>query len=201
MVRDEIRKEQNSSRFSGVSSIPNHDHDGKNSQPIKAENVIPNTSVTGYVSFASETTYTLNLNSSFTPKMLTAYGIVTGTYSGRAVRGMSFGTALLTPSFYFQKDNERSVQTGHIQFPFKAEGDTSSSGKPAQSSSFFSANRGSNSEFYAGVSEDHIVSINFPTASTIQARVTVVSFSKTAIIINVPVLTPGWEVTLNFVIS
>ncbi len=201
MIQEELVKYQNTSRFSGVQSIPNHSHDGINSAKIKAESIIPSTSVTGFVSFATANTYTLNLNSSFTPRMLTCYGIVTGTLSGNQTRVMTYGTALFTPTFYFQQDTSRTVNTGNLQFPFKAAGDTSLSGKPAQSSSFISVTRGGTSDFYAGVSEDHIVSINIPTTSTIQARATVVDFSRNAIVIDIPILTNGWEITLNFVIS
>lgn len=192
IVREELQRSNNSSRFQ-LNTIPNHIHNGKDSPQIKAENIIPSTSITGFVSFAQVTTYTINLNASFTPKMITTYGIVTGTYLGNQTRVMTFGTALLTPTFYLQEDTSTVVNTGTLQFPFN--------GKPAQSSSFISVTRGGTSDFYAGVSEDHIVSINFPTTSTIQARATVVDFSKSAITIDVPNLTSGWEITLNFVIS
>lgn len=192
IVREEISRSNNSSRFQ-LNTIPNHTHNGIDSLPIKAENIIPSTSITGFVSFAQTTTYTINLNSSFTPKMITTYGIVTGTYGGNQTRVMTYGTALLTPTFYLQANTDTVVDTGTLQFPFND--------KPAQSSSFISVTRGGTSDFYAGVSEDHICSVNFPTTGTIQARATVVGFSRTAITIDIPTLSSGWEITLNFVIT
>jgi len=193
MIREEITRSQNASRFNGIQSIPGHNHDGVNSPQIKEEHIIPGASITGFVSMAQATTYTINLNASFTPRQITAYGIVTGLYSGNQTRVISFGTALLTPTFYLQADTETVVNTGTLQFPFN--------GKPAQSSSFLSVTRGGTSDFYAGVSEDHILSVNFPSTSTIQARATIVNFSKTAITVDVPNLTSGWEITLNYVIT
>lgn len=193
LIRQEIFRANNSSRFNGVTSVVDHHHNGVDAPKIREENIIPSTSITGFVSFAQATTYTINLNASFTPKMITAYGIVTGSYGGNQTRVMTYGTALLTPSFYLQADTDTVVNTGTLQFPFN--------GKPAQSSSFISVTRGGTSDFYAGVTEDHLVSVNFPTSSTIQARLTVVDFSKTAITIEVPTLSSGWEITLNFVIS
>lgn len=193
IVQQEIYRANNASRFNGITAIVDHHHNGVDAPKILAENVVPSTSITGFVSFAQTTTYTINLNASFTPKMITAYGIVTGSYAGQQTRVMTYGTALLTPSFYLQADTTTVVNTGTLQFPFN--------GKPAQSSSFISVTRGGTSNFYAGVSEDHIVSINFPTTNDIQARATVVDFSRSAITIDIPNLTSGWEITLNFVIS
>lgn len=193
LIRQEIFRANNSSRFNGVTAVVDHHHNGIDAPKILEENVVPSTSITGFVSFAQVTTYTINLNASFTPKMITAYGIVTGSYSGNQTRVMTHGTALLSPSFYLQADTDTVVNTGTLQFPFN--------GKPAQSSSFISVTRGGTSDFYAGVSEDHLVSVNFPSSSSVQARLTVVDFSKTAITLEVPTLSSGWEITLNFVIS
>jgi hypothetical protein len=192
IVQQEIARSNSGSRFK-INSIPNHSHNGVDSLQIKEENVIPSTSITGFVSFAQATTYTINLNASFTPKQLQVNGIATGEYSGGQTRVMLVGSAQFTPTFYLQADTDTVVNTGTLQFPFN--------GKPAQSGSFLSVTRGGTSNFYAGVTEDHIVSVNFPTTNTIQARATVTNFSKTSITIDVPVLTSGWEITLNFVIT
>lgn len=190
IVRDEILRNQNSSRF-GVNSIPNHAHTGTDSSSrIKAEDIIPSTSVTGSITFSSVQEYTIQLNASFTPRNIQAYGVVTGT-DGGAVRCLSVGSAQLTPTFYLQPGSSNFVVTGDIQYPFN--------GKPAQSSAYISMERGSNNDFYALVSEDHIVSIFFN--GTIWARATVTGFSKTAITIDVPNLESGWSIIMNYVIS
>jgi len=110
---------------------------------------------------------------------------------------LSIGSAQLTPTFYFQPQTDTSVITGDIQYPFQD--------KPAQSSSYLSITRGSTANnTFAGVSEDHILSVGFPNPSSeadIKARVTVVDFSRTAITLDVPYLASGWEIILNFVVS
>lgn len=191
-MQQEIQRSNSAARFS-VNSIPFHTHDGVNSPVIKEENVQPSTSITGFVSFAQATTYQINLNASFTPRTVQVNGIVTGAYSGQQTRVLTVGSALLTPTLYLQRNTTTSVVTGNLQYPFN--------NKPAQSSSFLSVTRGGTSNFYAGVSEDHIVSVNFPSTSDIQARATIIDFSRTSITIDVPNLTSGWEITLNFIIS
>lgn len=193
IVQDEMRRGASKSRF-GLQMPQNHAHTGIDGSPqIKQSDVVPSTSVTGFISFADTTTYTINLNASFTPRQILAYGIVTGEYSANQTRIMSIGTAQLTPTFYLQAETTRSVVTGNLQYPFQ--------GKPAQSSSYINVTRGGTANFFAGVSEDHLLSVAFPTTANILARVTVTDFSKTAITLDVPYLESGWEITLNFVIS
>jgi len=198
IVRDELNRRDASSRFA-LKSIPNHTHNGVDSLPIQANNIIPSSSVTGSLTLSAVQEYTIQLNASFTPQSILAYGIATGDSGATAWRVISIGSAQLTPTFYLQDPTDAAtpdnyVITGELQFPFR--------GKPAQSSVFHSTRRGSNTTFYAGNSEDHIVSIfDGLTESDIQARVTVTGFSKTSITLDVPILEAGWEVILNFVIT
>lgn len=196
LIQEELRKHDGRSRF-GLQQTQLHAHTGNDGTPqIKAENVIPSVSVTGSVTFAQKTRYTLNLNASFTPRQIQVYGIIAGAYGGNQTRILTIGTAQLTPTFYFQPQTDTSVVTGDIQYPFQD--------KPAQSSSYLNVTRGGTSNFFAGVSEDHILSVGFPDPTSeadIKARVTVVDFSRTAIILDVPYLEAGWEITLNFVVS
>lgn len=188
IVQDELRRSQGAGRF-GINQIPFHTHDGTNSQQIKAENIIPSTSVTGSITFAQATTYRIGLNASFTPRNIQTYGIVTGT-DGGVVRVITIGSAQLTPTFYLQPNDDTSVVTGNLQFPFN--------GKPAQSSCYLSVERGGTSDFYAQVSEDHIVSVAY---SGVKARATVMGYSRNEVFIDVPFLESGWEIILNFVIT
>lgn len=196
IVQDEVRRSQSGGRF-GLQMPQNHAHTGIDGSPqIKQESVIPSSSITGNITFSQATTYTLNLNASFTPRQIMAYGVVTGEYSGNQTRIMSIGTAQLTPTFYFQPKTERSVVTGDLQYPFR--------GKPAQSSSYINVTRGGTSNFFAGVSENHLLSVGFPNPDSeadIRARVTVTDFSKNAITLEVPYLNAGWEIILNYVVS
>jgi len=198
IVREELARSNASSRFQ-LNTIPQHTHNGTDSPQIKAENIIPSTSVVGTVTIDSATTHTLNLDAQFTPKSIQVNGIFTGTYSGNAVRGQFIGNAQLTPTFYFT-DNSASgdvnVYEQDIQFPFN--------GKPAQQSSFLWITRGGTSDYFAGVSSDHLVSLFYgtdPSTSDDVARVTVTDFSKTSITLDVPILSSGWTLYLNFTIT
>lgn len=199
IIQQEIYRANNASRFNGITAIVDHHHNGVDAPKILAENVVPSTSVVGTVTIASATTHTLNLDAQFTPKSIQVNGIFTGTYSGNAVRGQFIGNAQLTPTFYFT-DNEDSgdvnVYEQNIQFPFN--------GKPAQQSSFLWVTKGGTSNFFAGVSSDHLVSLFYgtsPSDSDDVARVTVTNFSKTSITLDVPILSAGWTLFLNFTIT
>jgi hypothetical protein len=201
IVQDELRRSSDKARFK-LNTIPNHIHNGKDSPLIKAENIVPSTSIVGNVEMASVSTYTVNLNSSFTPKTILAYGTITGTYSGQATRILTIGSAQLSPTFYLQPETTRTVVTGNIQYPFPTEQpDGSTPSVPAQSSSYISVTRGGTSNFYAGSSEDHIVSVAFPSTSEIKARATITDFSRDKVVINVPYLDSGWSIFLTLVIS
>ena len=205
IVQEEMRKSNSASR-SGVNSISNHTHNGVDSLQIKQENIIPASSIVGTVSFEVVGTYRINLNAFFTPKQITATGILTGTsqITGQTARVTTNGFALLTPSFYLEENDPDGtsgtanfvIDTLDLQFPFK--------GKPAQGSSYlWTAKSGSSNEAFAGISRDHIVSVytNPDDESTIRARATVTEFSKTFILIDVPILESGWKIILNLVIT
>lgn len=195
IIQQELYKANNASRFNGVTAVVDHIHNGVDSPKIKAENVIPSVSVSGSITFSQQTRYTINLNSSFTPSFILAYGIVTdGT-----VRAQTIGSASLTPSFYLQPNTDTSVITGNIQYPFPTTlRDGTTAEVPVQSSSYIATGTGSPSS-RALVSEGHIVSIEY--GGTIYARATVIEYSKTKIVIDVPYLSAGWNIIVNYVIS
>lgn len=195
IVQQELQRSNSAGRFN-VNNVPFHTHDGVNSPQIKEESVVPSTSIMGDVRFSRAEQYQILLDSSFTPSSITAYGVITGTYDGTANRIMFFGTATNSPTFYLQPLSGNSVQTGNIQFPFN--------GKPAQSGSYFSANRGSLNYIYAGVTEDHILSVGFPDPeleSDIRARVTITGITRDRITVDVPYLDSGWSIITNFLIT
>lgn len=195
IVQEELRRNTNGGRF-GLNTIPFHTHDGVNSQKIKEENIIPGASVYGDVTFSSVDTYKINLNSSFTPSSIFVYGLTTGDYSGAAQRSIFFGSATVTPTLYLQSATTRSAVTGNLQFPLN--------GKPAQSGVYFSSNRGSTSFTYAGVTEDHVVSVAFPDPTSIadiRARLTITEVTRDYITVDIPYLDSGWSIIASFVIS
>lgn len=201
IVQEELRKSSNSSRFN-VRSIPQHTHNGTDSPQIKAENIIPSCSIVGSVSLATEgQTYTLNLNSSFTPQLVICHSIVSND-SGEIYRGVYFGVAQLTPSFYLQPGGNNSVVTGNLQYPFPTtQLDGSKPSVPAQSSSGLLTSRSTDANVFANQSEDHIVSAYVGTGtSNIRARATVIGFSRDAIQVYVPYLTSGWTIDACFII-
>lgn len=203
IVKDEMRRSDSSSRFN-FRSIPFHIHDGKGSEQIQENDIIPSTSIVGNVKMATEgATYTIGLNSSFTPQNIMVYGTVTGTYSGSEIRAMVIGSAQLTPSFYLQPVTNRIVQPNNIQYPLPTpQPDGSRPSVPAQSGTYFLVSRGSVANTFSLSSEDHIVSVEgFPSSSDIYLRLTVVGFSKDSIQVYMPTCASGWTVLLTFVIS
>ncbi len=118
IVRQELQKQNNSSQYNlGVSQ--RHTHNGLDSLQIKQDNVIPSVSVSGRITFAQETNYTINLNSSFTPSHISLYGIAYDANGSTGVRCIIIGSANLGPSFYLQPGaTSTSVVTGDIQYPF-----------------------------------------------------------------------------------
>jgi len=202
LIREEIARQNNSSRFS-LNTIPNHTHNGVDSLQIKEESVIPSCSIVGSVTMATQgQTYTLFLNSTFTPQRITAHSIVYNT-SGEIYRGFYYGEAQLTPSFYFQTATSNTVTTGSKQYPFPTtQFDGSSATVPAQSSSGLLVSRSTDANVFANQSEDHILSAYVSTAdSGIRARATVVGFSRDSIQVYVPYLTDDWAIDMCFIVS
>ena len=191
IVKDEMKKNEAASRFN-FRSIPLHTHNGTDSEKIQENNIIPSASVSGRITFAQATTYTLNLNASFTPSNIIAYGTVVDNSSAPTVRCQTIGSASLTPSFYLQPGGSTFVTTGDIQYPLN--------GVPVQSSSYIAVITGGSPPARALSSEGHIVSIEYP-QDTIHARATVIGFSKESITIDVPNLDSGWEIIVNYVIT
>ena len=194
IVQDEIRRSHGGSRF-GINEIPFHTHDGVDSQRIKSENIMPSVSVSGRITFARITDYTLNLNASFTPSHIMLYGIAYSTGSP-TIRASVTGTANLGPSFYFQPGTTETTVTGNIQYPFVNPnlGVT----VPLQSSNFFLATNGSTT-FRGQPGEGHILDVQF--AGTVYARMTVTEFNKTRVVFKVSYLEPTWEIYTNIVIT
>ena len=191
MMREEIAKANAASRFQ-YGSIPHHTHNGTDSLQIKAGDIIPSVSVSGNISFSSSDTYTIYLNSSFTPSHIQVYGNVTGAASERY---MTMGSANLTPSFFLQPDTTRTVVTGTIQYPFTDP--NLSTTVPLQSSVYFGAESAAGA-LHTLSSEGHVVNVFYNSA--IKARATVTEFSKSFIKIQTTI-TSGWEINANFVIT
>lgn len=193
MIREEIRRADSANRFS-LNMTNHHTHSGGNDgAQIRADSLIPSGCVSGNITFSTATTYTLNLNSNFTPSFIYAYGNVTHSTE----RYITFGTASLTPSFFFQPLTNTSVQTGSVQYP--TFDPNLGVVVPLQSSVYFGAESAGGS-MHTLSSEGHIVRIAYPT-DTVHASATVTSFSKTAVQILVDTLESGWSMNINYVIT
>ena len=198
IVQEELRKANTGSRFR-VNSIPQHVHNGTDSPQIKAENIIPSVSVSGRITFAQETDYVINLNSSFTPSSISIYGIAYDASGGTGKRCLIIGSANLGPSFYLQPgETTTSVVTGNIQYPFVDPNTSGGVTVPLQSSSYIWVQNGSTT-FHGQPGEGHIIDVQW--SGTIYARATITSFSKSSVIFNVSTLDTGWEIYTNIVIT
>lgn len=184
IVREEIAKTSSSKRFD-VQNIPYHTHNGIDSPRVNESSLVQSTSVSGSITFEQTTQYTLQLNANFTPSNILAYGIVVDSASSPTVRCISVGSANAGPAFYFQPGGSTFVVTGGPQQDI------------IQSSTYFAHIGGTSTR--ALTSEGHIVSIEY--GGSIHARATVLSFSKSGIVIDVPFLDSGWSIIVNYVVT
>lgn len=192
IVRDEMARAANSNQFQ-VQSLPYHVHNGSDAPRIPQNNIIPGPAISGSITMSSVTTYTLNLNGTFTPSLVTAYGNVVGSGSEKYI---TYGTANLSTSFYFQPLSNTSVLTGNIQYPFVDPNLQVT--VPMQNAVYFGTD-GTTHHTLVGTG-GHIVDVAYP-AATIHARATVTEFSKNYVLIDVTDLDLGWSLNINWVIT
>lgn len=194
IIRQEMESARSTGRF-GMNMTPTHYHTGLGGDGprLSQDNIIPSVSVSGNITFSQVATYTINLNSSFTPSRIMAYGNVVG---DAAQRYFSFGSANLTPSFYLQPENSTSVKTGTIQYPFVDP--VLKLTVPLQSSAYFGA-ESNGGAMHTLSGEGHIVNIFYGAA--VHARATVTKFSRSKIEIVVSSLDANWDINMNYVIS
>lgn len=185
IAREEIQKNLNRDRF-GYSIIPGHHHNGLDAPKLIEEDIVPNPVIIGSIEFASQAEYTLNLNSTFTPREIIAYSNVVGP-SGE--RFMSTGSAYLTPAFYLQPGGSRSVVTGDLQYPFQD--------YPAQTSVYFGTDSGGTHRTL--VSEFAIVSIFY--GGTSYAQMKIKNFSRSSVTVEITVLVSGWTINSSLVVK
>lgn len=187
IIRDEIQRNQNSSRFNGVTSVVDHVHNGVDSPSINEGNVVKTPILLGSIEFSSDTIYTLNYNAQYTPSTVTMYSNVIGPSGERFV---CIGSAYLTPAFYFQPQSTSSVSIGNIQYPFD--------GYPAQSSVYFGTDSGGARRTV--VSQFAIVSVEYP-LGTVHMQMKVKGFSKSEITLEMTVFTSGWTINSAVIIQ
>ncbi len=205
IVQSEIQNSQSRGRF-GFQNTQFHAHtsiDG--TPPIRQENVIPSLSASGSIVMNSESTYTLQFGASFTPRSVFVTGNAqSGSGSGDA-RYMFIGTAQLSPSFYFQPVNSRTVVTGGPQYPFTDPNNSQYGNNiPMQSCTYWGSESQTGTR-HTVAGNFHIIDIQYPggtgSLSESHARVTIIDFSKTSITLVVDTLDPTWTINANFVVT
>lgn len=195
IVQEELRRSNAGSRF-GVANIPNHRHNGVDSLQISQSDILPSTSVSGSITFAQQTTYTLHLNASSTPSSI----LCTGNATDGTQKYMFVGTAQLGPSFYFQPQTDTSVVPGGPQYPFRDPNHPEyGTNIPMQSCSYY-GQESAGGAVHTLVGNFHIIDIQFP-SGTSHARATVTDFSRSSITVVVDALDGGWKINANFVVT
>jgi hypothetical protein len=196
IVQQELQRSNNASRFT-VNSIPQHTHDGINSPKVNFNSINTNTPILGRIVFSSIGDYTIECNLPQTPSLLTLNGNLFNDIDAPTVRYSVWGQAIFNQAYYLQPKNDRTVIVGGISYPTLTNlNDGSEATIPAQSSTFFGFVNGANAAT-AGDSQFHIVNV-FGSATM---RMTVVSFSKTTIVLRVTSLSSGYDLAANILIQ
>lgn len=195
IVQEEMKRAEQRGRF-GYQQIPLHAHNGKDSKRVKTSDLDTNPGVLGSVTFSTVgETYTFNIDMPQTPRMIYCNGIVYDT----SRRILTVGQAYLGEGYYLQPESSDSVSVGDVKYPAPTDQpDGTTKSVPIQCSSYIWTNRADNDNYYAGVSENHIVSVTV--GATIYARATVIDFSKDKVVFSVPYLESGYEIIANFLI-
>lgn len=179
LVQKEIQNYMVQKQFT-YSKIPAHQHTGVDSPRIKQSDVVAGISASGSVTFSQITRYTLGL--CFNPTFVSIEGIVVNSLTSPTIRCLTQGKAVIGPSYYMQPGTSTSTVIGGPQQNI------------IQSCSYLSVQ---GSTQHALTSEGHIVSIEY---SGIHARATIVDFSSTELVIDVPYLDSGWAIVVNYLV-
>ncbi len=183
------------SQFS-PSSTTLHTHNGIDSPQINQEDVLPNTRLSGSITFSQSTIYQIGVN--FNPTSIWFYGeAVNNDGSSPTIRAHCIGNAQLGPSFYLQPSSTTSVVVG---------GPTQNI---IQSSSMLLIDSSTTSALFSGlgtqynptvraiVDEGHLVDVEY---GGILARATILSYENGVILIDVFVAST-WQIIGNLVIT
>ena len=194
IVKQEVGMSNSQARFS-QNPIQRHIHNGQDAPKISQNNVIPSGCVTGTITFAHVGTFLLKLNNSFTPSRIDIHGTVTGSGGKFMVTGL----AILNPAFEFQPGTSSSVITGNLQFP-RGTPEFPQGNVPIQTNVYCGVDGSGVFHTLVGDNSDHIAGVEYP-QNTIHARMTVVGFSKSEIIVTVSDLDSGWQMNINYTIT
>lgn len=197
IIREEMYRANNASRFNGITALPEHVHNGVDAPRIPYNAIQRNTPLLGRIQFSNTGDYTFNFDLPQTPTLLTLNGNLFNDIDAPTVRYSVWGQAVFDQAYYFQPDTTRSVAVGGIPYPAPSVlQDGTEANIPAQSSTFFGFVNGANAAT-AGDSQFHIVNV-FGSATM---RMTVIEFSRTKVVFRVTSLTSGYDLAANILIQ
>jgi hypothetical protein len=173
-------------------TLSKHGHDGYDTKRISQLDILPQVRALGSITMATDgQTYKLGLIT--TPTAITFYGAAIH-YSGDAwesgsvdYRSHIVGNAQLGKGFNFQPSTTNSVITGGLMQDFIQ--CSSSITMPSAGGAVLTT-----------VSEDHLVSVNYPTNTVIVARATVIKFGVSSVEVRTT-LAAGWGIVGNFIVT
>lgn len=193
IIRQEIQGAIAQSAFS-MKNVPQHTHTGTagDAPKIPASNIIPGTRASGVITMSTDgRVYRIGTN--FNASEISFYGIIRN--SGSGIRAQVIGNAQLGPTYRLLDDGTgNSVSAGGTLQSI------------IQGSSFMLTDAGTAGgdpalvAATAGVSEENIAQVLFPTASDIPAVATVVGYGPGFADIQV-FLDSGWEILGYFVVT
>ena len=188
IVQDEINRQRYQS---GSPTILRHLHDGVDSPKISQTNIQNTVGVMGKLNFVSNDTYTLYFNSQ-NPSRIDINGFAFDTGSANS-SVMIVGTALLSKAYYFQPALNHSVQEGGTAFPI--------SGILAQcSANLYVKDGGTVPTTFPHTEQFYIINAYSNTGIHI-ATGQLVNLTPTSVNIVITNLLPGWNISVNFIIT
>ena len=168
-----------------MEKFKNHKHDGNDSPHIEQADIIPTVRAAGSITMATNgQVYRLGIIDR--PTQIVFTGVALNTVDG--VRSQVVGQALLGQSFQFQPVDSNDVSAGGPAQNF------------IQNSSAFTIKVTATAAMVTTVSENHLVSVNWPTNSTIVARATVTEFGDNYVEVTVTLAT-NWSIVGNFTVT
>lgn len=188
MIDASIKKSQYS-----VTHTPLHVHSGSDgSQKLPATSVLPPISGSGSIVLATANqTYTFALPQNNAPNLLTFWGAVNFKSAGTTtIHSFALGIAQLTPGYYFQPNGSTAVVAGGVLEQFTQNG----------SAIIIDSTTPTSPVVQVSVGQEHLIDVSYP-SGTLVARATVTSVQKGNIYIFTDVLTTGWTITGDFMIT
>lgn len=194
-VAAQKKKDEDMSKRMGEyeTKFSTHHHTGKDSVHVQQKDVTPSIRAAGSITMATNgRTYKLGIIENPTQVTFTGAAVhsTDGTFSSASIdiRSTITGIAILGHSFQFQPVDTSTVTAG---------------GTPAdyiQNSNALTVKVSATAAMVTTVSENHLVSVNYPTNATQVARATVTAFAEDHVEVYAE-LASNWEIVGNFTVT